>query len=107
LAEVKAIGRPVGGTVNDVMLAVAAGALRRYLESHGEPVGGLTIRAGLSVNLRAPDAKSSLGNHAGVLLVELPVGVDTALERVQQVKRRMDRLKNSSVMPPSKWPSLD
>jgi diacylglycerol O-acyltransferase len=95
LAEVKAVGRSVGGTVNDVMLAVATGALRRYLESHGEPVGGLTIRAGLSVNLRPPDAEASLGNQAGALLVELPVGVDTALERLQQVKRQMDRLKDS------------
>jgi WS/DGAT/MGAT family acyltransferase len=95
LAEVKAIGRAVGGTVNDVMLAAASGALRRYLKSHGEPVGGLTIRAGLSVNLRPPDAEASLGNQAGALLVELPVGVDTALERLQQVKRQMDRLKDS------------
>ena len=95
LAEVKAVGRAVGGTVNDVMLAAAAGALRRYLRSHGEPVGGLTIRAGLSVNLRPPDAETSLGNQAGALLVELPVGVDTALERLQQVKRQMDELKES------------
>ncbi len=95
LAEVKAVGQAVGGTVNDVMLAAATGALRRYLEGHGEPVGGLTIRAGLSVNLGAPEAGTSLGNQAGALLVELPVGVDTALERIQQVKRRMDRLKDS------------
>jgi WS/DGAT/MGAT family acyltransferase len=95
LAEVKDVGRVVGGTVNDVMLAAAAGALRRYLKSHGEPVGGLTIRAGLSVNLRPPDAEASLGNQAGALLVELPVGVDSALERLQQVKRQMDGLKES------------
>ena len=95
LAEVKAIGRAVGGTVNDVMLAAATGALRRYLEGHGEPVGGLTIRAGLSVNLRSRDAGDSLGNQAGALLIELPVGVETALERLEQVKRQMDRLKES------------
>jgi diacylglycerol O-acyltransferase len=95
LAEVKAVGRAVGGTVNDVMLAAATGALRRYLKSHGEPVGGLTIRAGLSVNLRPPDAKASLGNQAGALLVELPVGVNTALERLQRIKGQMDGLKES------------
>ncbi|MFC2015380.1 wax ester/triacylglycerol synthase family O-acyltransferase [Chloroflexota bacterium] len=95
LADVKAVGRAVGGTVNDVMLAAATGALRRYLENHGEPVGGLTIRAGLSVNLRRLESGVALGNQAGALLIELPVGVDTALERLQQVKRRMDKLKNS------------
>jgi len=95
LAEVKAVGRVVGGTVNDVMLAAATGALRRYLQSHGEPVGGLTIRAGLSVNLRAPDAEPSLGNQAGAVLVDLPVGLDDPLARLQQVKRTMDEIKGS------------
>jgi WS/DGAT/MGAT family acyltransferase len=48
MAEVKAVGRAVGGTVNDVMLAAATGALRRYLAGYGESVQQLTIRAGLS-----------------------------------------------------------
>jgi WS/DGAT/MGAT family acyltransferase len=95
LAEIKAIGRTVGGTVNDVMLAAAAGALRRYLERRGEPVYELTIRAGLSVNLRAPNAHPWLGNQAGAVLVDLPVGLENALDRLQHVKRHMDELKNS------------
>jgi WS/DGAT/MGAT family acyltransferase len=95
LAEVKAVGRAVGGTVNDVMLAAATGALRRYLEGRGEPVQGLVIRAGLSVNLRAPDVEPGFGNQAGAVLVDLPVGLGTALDRLQQVKRSMDQIKNS------------
>ena len=95
LSEVKAVGRAVGGTVNDVMLAAATGAMRRYLVDHGELVGGLTVRAGLSVNLRAPNARPSLGNQAGAVLVDLPVGLDTALARLRQVKRGMDEIKDS------------
>jgi len=95
LVEVKAIGRAVGGTVNDVMLAAATGALRRYLVGRGEPVQGLTIRAGLSVNLREPNRYPSLGNQAGAVLVDLPVGLDTAPERLRQVKRGMDQIKRS------------
>ena len=95
LAEVKAVGRVVGGTVNDVMLAAATGALRQYLVDRGEPVQGLTIRAGLSVNLRAPNARPSLGNQAGAVLIDLPVGLDTALDRLRQVKRGMDEIKDS------------
>lgn len=95
LAEVKAIGRAVGGTVNDVMLAAAAGALRRYLQDHGQPVAGLTLRAGLSVDLREPEGAASPGNRAGAMLVELPVGLDTPLERLSRVKRRMDAIKGS------------
>jgi WS/DGAT/MGAT family acyltransferase len=95
LAEVKTIGRTVQGTVNDVMLAAATGSLRRYLVERGEPVQGLTIRAGLSVNLREPNGQPLLGNQAGAVLVELPVGLDTARDRLWQVKRGMDEIKNS------------
>lgn len=96
LAEIKVVGRAVEGTINDVMLTAATGALRRYLESHGAPVQGLVIRAGLSVNLRTPNAQPSLGNQAGAVLVELPVGLDTTLDRLQQVKQHMDEIKDSS-----------
>ena len=95
LAEVRAVGRSVGGTVNDVALAAAAGALRRYLGGRGEPVQGLTIRAGLSVDLRGPGEAASPGNQAGAILVELPVGLETPLARLQQVKRSMDEIKAS------------
>jgi diacylglycerol O-acyltransferase len=95
LDEVKAIGRVADSTVNDVMLAAAAGTLRRYLQSRGEPVDGLTIRTGLSVNLRSSDTALQLGNQAGALLVSLPVGVADPLERLRTVKRTMDTLKES------------
>jgi WS/DGAT/MGAT family acyltransferase len=95
LADVKAVGRAVEGTVNDVMLAAATGALRRYLVDRGEAVQGLSIRAGVSVNLRAPSIQPSLGNQAGAVLVELPVGLNTALDRLLHVKRGIDEIKNS------------
>jgi diacylglycerol O-acyltransferase len=95
LADVKAIGRVAGGTINDVMLAATTGALRRYLQSRGEPVDGLTIRAGLSVNLRSPEAEPELGNQAGALLVSLPIGTAHPLKRLCEVKRTMDDLKSS------------
>jgi diacylglycerol O-acyltransferase len=95
LEVVKEVGRVIDGTVNDVMLAAAAGALRRYLQSRGEPVDGLAIRTGLSVNLRSPDTAPQLGNHAGAFLVSLPIGVPDPLERLLTVKHTMDTLKDS------------
>jgi diacylglycerol O-acyltransferase len=95
LADVKAIGRVSGGTVNDVMLAATTGALRRYLQRRGESVDGLTIRAGLSVNLRSPEAELEPGNQAGAMLVSLPIGMAHPLERLFEVKRTMDALKSS------------
>ena len=95
LTDVRAIGRVVDGTVNDVMLAAITGALRRYLQSCGEPVDGLSIRTGLSVSLRSPEEEAGLGNHAGAYLVSLPIGIANPLDRLSEVKRNMDSLKGS------------
>lgn len=95
LTDVKAIGATVDGTVNDVMLAAVTGALRGYMQRRGDPVGGITIRAGLSVNLRPPEAESRFGNQAGAVLVSLPVGIADPMERLSTVKRHMDALKGS------------
>jgi WS/DGAT/MGAT family acyltransferase len=95
LTDAKAIGRATGATVNDIMLAALSGALRRYLQRHGEPVDGLTIRAGLSVNLRSSEAQPALGNQAGAVLVDLPVGSADPFVRLQQVQEQMDALKRS------------
>jgi diacylglycerol O-acyltransferase len=95
LAEVKKVASLVGGTVNDVMLATIAGALRRYLQRSGGVVDGLTLHAGLSVSGRAPGAAPGLGNQVGALLVPLPVGLADPLERLAEAKQRLDKLKGS------------
>jgi hypothetical protein len=81
--------------VNDVMLAAIAGALRRYLERGDGVVDGLTLHAGLSVSGRAPGAEPDLGNQVGALLVPLPVGLADPVERLIEVKQRMDEVKRS------------
>jgi diacylglycerol O-acyltransferase len=95
LADVKAVGQVTGGTVNDVLLAAAAGALGRYLRHNGEPVGGLDIRAVVPVNLRPPDEAPSLGNKFGLVFLSLPVGIEDPLDRLFELKRRMDGIKGS------------
>jgi diacylglycerol O-acyltransferase len=95
LTDVRAVARTVDGTVNDVMLAAVTGALRRYMQHRGDTVGGIAIRAGLSVNLRPPDAGSHSGNQAGAVLVSLPVGIADPMKRLSTVKRHMDALKGS------------
>ncbi|MCI0578227.1 MAG: wax ester/triacylglycerol synthase family O-acyltransferase [Chloroflexi bacterium] len=95
LAAVKAISKVTGGTVNDVLLTAAAGALGRYLRHHGQPIGGLDFRAAVPVNLRPMDEEPTLGNNFGLVFLALPVGVDDPLERLQELKRRMDAIKGS------------
>jgi WS/DGAT/MGAT family acyltransferase len=98
LADVKAAGARAGGTINDVLVTAAAGALRRYLAGRGEDVIGLDIRATVPVNLRPLDQAHRLGNQFGLVFLALPLGVEDPVLRLAEVKHRMDELK-SSVMP--------
>jgi diacylglycerol O-acyltransferase len=95
LEEVKAIGRLVGGTVNDVLVTAMAGALRRYMEVRGQSADGLNIRAAIPVNLRPPEELDRLGNRFGFVFLDLPVGVPDPHQRFLVLKRRMDDIKDS------------
>src|SRR6202162_1646110 len=55
LEDFKTIGKAFGATVNDVLVAVATGALRRYMEKRGQRTSGIAIRASVPVNLRPAD----------------------------------------------------
>jgi diacylglycerol O-acyltransferase / wax synthase len=95
LDDFKAIGKSFGATVNDVLIATATGALRRYLEQRGEPTGGIAIRASVPVNLRSPDDPPRLGNLFGLVFLTLPVGIVDPVRRLGAIKREMDELKGS------------
>jgi WS/DGAT/MGAT family acyltransferase len=95
LAEVKAIGKILRCTVNDVLLACAAGALRSYLLAIGEEVDGTTIRATVPVNLRPLEHAKKLGNHFGLVFLELPIGEANPLRRLERVAASMRELKKS------------
>ena len=95
LSDVKAIGRVMGGTINDVMATAVSGALRRYLEAHNQPTKGIKLRAYTPVNLRPLDSPIELGNRFGLVYLTLPIGIEDQVERFQEVKRCMDELKDS------------
>jgi len=95
LEEVKAVGKALGCSINDVLLSMAAGALRDYLLENGDPVEGLEIRAIVPVNLRPPGDARGLGNQFGLVFLSLPVGMDHPLERLYEVRHRMLALKGS------------
>lgn len=96
LDEVKLIGRAVGGTVNDVLVSAAAGAMRRYMESRGEPVADLNFRAVIPFNLRKPSRRIELGNKFGLVFLSLPIGIADPVDRLRELKQRMDALKDTS-----------
>ncbi|MEF9943632.1 MAG: wax ester/triacylglycerol synthase family O-acyltransferase [Burkholderiaceae bacterium] len=93
LEEIKAVGYALGCSVNDVLLACVAGALRAYLTERGEPVEGAEMRAMVPVNLRAP-SDGSLGNKFGLVPVLLPIGMENPIGRVFEIRDRMGELKH-------------
>ncbi|WP_223746475.1 wax ester/triacylglycerol synthase family O-acyltransferase [Myxococcus sp. XM-1-1-1] len=95
LERVKAVGKALGGTVNDVLLAALTGALRRYLEARNVPPEDL--HAVVPVNLRPLDepVPRALGNRFGVVLLRLPVHLAEPRRRLHELSRRMDLVKKS------------
>jgi WS/DGAT/MGAT family acyltransferase len=95
LPDVKAIGRALGCSVNDLLLAAVTGAIKGYLEEKGDSSDGVEVRALVPVNLRSPGSGEELGNRFGIVAVELPVGFASPLERLHEIRRRMEALKTS------------
>jgi WS/DGAT/MGAT family acyltransferase len=95
LEEVKGAGQAMGGTINDILLTVVTGALRRYLQAQGAKVENLNFRAVVPVNLRPQDEELQLGNKFGLVFLSLPVGIEDPVERLRELKRRMDALKDT------------
>jgi WS/DGAT/MGAT family acyltransferase len=92
LAAVREVRARLGGTVNDVVLAAFAGALRRFLYRRGVGLEGIDFRAMLPVNVRAGE---QLGNHVAMLVARLPLDVRDAGERYARVVAETQRAKAS------------
>jgi len=95
LDEVKAVGKALGASINDVLLASVAGALRAYLVRRGDSVDGVVIRALVPVNLRPQGDAHRLGNKFGLVFLELPIGIANPVERLYAVRANMRSLKGS------------
>jgi WS/DGAT/MGAT family acyltransferase len=95
LEELKQIKNALGGTVNDVFLAVVSGALGRWLRRHGVRTEGLELRAVVPVSIRGDEQKGALGNRITAMLGPLPVYARDPLERYRIVSESMSDLKES------------
>ncbi|TMM12616.1 MAG: wax ester/triacylglycerol synthase family O-acyltransferase [Actinobacteria bacterium] len=95
LADFKRAKNELGGTVNDVVLTVVAGALRRWLTSRGVRTEGLELRALVPVSIRTEADEGALGNRIAAMRGPLPVYVDDPVERLNIVREAMEGLKES------------
>jgi diacylglycerol O-acyltransferase / wax synthase len=95
LADFKHVKNELGGTVNDVTLAVVAGALRRWLLEREVGVDGLELKALVPVSIRTENEHGELGNKLTAMRGPLPVGIADPVERLGAVSAAMDALKAS------------
>lgn len=95
LAKVKGIKNQMGATVNDVLVTAVAGGLRRYLQERDFAVDELTVRAFVPVDIRTAQQREALGNKFGLVLLDLPLHIEDALDRLAAMRRQMNQIKQS------------
>jgi WS/DGAT/MGAT family acyltransferase len=95
LQQFKAIKNALGGTLNDVVLAVVSLALGRHMRAQGLNTEGLVLKAMVPVSVRAEVERGALGNRVAAMWAPLPVGVPDPAECLAQVRLEMDGLKHS------------
>ena len=91
----KAIKNALGGTVNDVVLTVVAGALRRHYLAHGHDTEDVELKAMVPVSVRADSERGALGNKVTTMYAPLPIGLDDPIARYRAVHEAMRGLKES------------
>jgi diacylglycerol O-acyltransferase / wax synthase len=92
LADLKEIGRRLGGTVNDVALAACASGLRRLLIERDEQLPAQGLRAMVPVNVRDASDRSGSGNRVSSVFVELPVAEPQPAVRLRQIHEATSQL---------------
>jgi diacylglycerol O-acyltransferase / wax synthase len=92
----KDIKRSLGATVNDVVLATAAGGLYRFLRHRREPTRDRFLRAMVPVSVRSKDERSAMGNRVSSIFVDLPVGPMGGKKRLAMIRERTKYLKESN-----------
>ena len=95
LADIKATGKPLGATVNDVLLSAVCGGFRHYMQKRSEAVDDVAVRGIVPVSLRTRAEAVVLGNGFGLDFLPLPVDIADPVERLRVLKGRMDAIKDS------------
>ncbi len=95
LADVATIRHALGGTVNDVVLAVVAQGFRELLFVRGEPLEGRDVMALIPVSIRTTSERGLLDNRVAVAHALLPVGIDDPADTLTAIRTHLADLKVS------------
>jgi WS/DGAT/MGAT family acyltransferase len=96
VSELEAVRDGIGGTVNDVLLTAMTGGIRRYFARREGESGCRDFRATIPVSLRPLENLATLGNEFGLVYLSLPVAIADPVERLAELRRRMEALKRSA-----------
>ncbi len=91
MAEVKALGKRLGGTINDVVLSVCAGALRQYFVEH-QSLPDRPLNTVVPVSFR-PEDGSSGGNQISAIMVDLATHIADPVQRFYAIRKSADSAK--------------
>lgn len=91
---IKQIGKKHNATVNDILLALITGALRRHLLRHKQTLEKC-IRVVVPVNIRKPEEEIRVHNKIGMLSIELPVNIKETSKRIEYIREKTELLKHS------------
>jgi len=95
LAEVRAVRRALDCTVNDVVLAIVAEAVRRYMLARRVDPKEIRFRVAAPVSVRSDGERHAMGNRVSSWLVELPIGEPDRLKQVELLREQTRRLKET------------
>jgi diacylglycerol O-acyltransferase / wax synthase len=94
LEDLKRVGRPMGASVNDVLLAASAGGIRSFMRSHDrEP---LPLKTMVPVDVREGET-AELGNRISFVFVDLPCDEPDPIRRLQDVRLDMTERKEAGI----------
>lgn len=95
LEDIKGVKNRLGGTVNDVVLATVAGAVRRFLGRHRVNCAGLDFRVMAPVSMRTADEHGALGNRVSAWIVPMPLAEPDARRRLEAIRQTTSHLKEA------------
>jgi hypothetical protein len=95
MSALQAVRHRLGGSFNDVVLAIVAGAVRRFLLRRQLSVSDLTFRVFVPVSTRTSEQRGALGNRVTGWIVDLPIDEPNARRRLERVSETTAHLKES------------
>jgi len=96
LADLKALRRALGATINDVVLTIVTGAVREYLVLRGIDPASLEFRVSAPVSVRSEEERGRLGNRVSSWILALPIDAPDPRAQLERIHETTQELKSTN-----------